>query len=67
MAVLSSLTPASINRVFYDDRIEDIPFDDETDLVAINIETYTAARGYQIASNIEKEISRLCWEVFMPP
>ncbi len=54
MAVLSSLTPASINRVFYDDRIEDIPFDDETDLVAINIETYTAARGYQIASKYRK-------------
>jgi radical SAM superfamily enzyme YgiQ (UPF0313 family) len=35
---------------FYDDRMEVIPFDEPTDLVAISVETYTAKRAYQIAS-----------------
>ncbi len=35
---------------FYDDRMEMIPFDEPTDLVAISVETYTAKRSYQIAS-----------------
>ena len=35
---------------FYDDRMEVIPYDEPTDLVAISVETYTAKRAYQIAS-----------------
>jgi len=54
LATLSALTPPHIERVFYDDRIEDIPFDEPTDLVAINTETYTAARAYQIAYEYQK-------------
>ena len=34
---------------FYDDRLEDIPFDEPTDLVAISVETFTALRAYRIA------------------
>lgn len=49
IAVLSSLTPDSWERRFYDDRIELIDYDCETDLVVITLETYTAARGYAIA------------------
>lgn len=49
-AVLAGLTPADVNVKFYDDRLEAIPFDEPTDLVAISIETYTARRAYQIAS-----------------
>jgi radical SAM superfamily enzyme YgiQ (UPF0313 family) len=54
IAVLSALTPAHIERVFYDDRIEQIPFDEATDLVAISVETYTARRAYQIAAEYRK-------------
>lgn len=54
LAVLSSLTPSSVSRVMYDDRIEEIPFDEATDLAAINVETYTAARAYQIAHEYRK-------------
>ncbi|MBN2120777.1 MAG: radical SAM protein [Candidatus Omnitrophica bacterium] len=54
IAVLSSLTPKAIQRVLYDDRLEDIPFDEPTDLVAINMETYTAARAYQIAGEYRR-------------
>ena len=54
IAVLSALTPAHIERTFYDDRIEQIPFDEPTDLVAISVETYTARRAYQIAAEYRK-------------
>ena len=50
LAVLSALTPPEIERVLYDDRLEKIPYDESTDLVAINVETYTANRAYQIAA-----------------
>src|SRR5690348_534912 len=49
-ATIAGLTPADVDVKFYDDRMERIPFDEPTDLVAISVETYTAKRAYQIAS-----------------
>ena len=49
-ATLAGLTPAGVDIKFYDDRMEEIPFNEPTDLVAISVETYTAKRAYQIAS-----------------
>jgi len=49
-AMLSALLPKEVERRFYDDRMERIPFDEPTDLVMISVETYTAKRAYQIAS-----------------
>ena len=49
-ATLAGLTPADVDLRFYDDRMEVIPYDEPTDLVAISVETYTARRAYQIAS-----------------
>jgi len=49
-AILSGLTPPDIDRVLYDDRLEAIPFDEPTDLVALTVETATAKRAYQIAA-----------------
>jgi radical SAM superfamily enzyme YgiQ (UPF0313 family) len=49
MALLASLTPPAIEVRFYDDRLDNIPFDDRTDLVAISVETFTALRAYKIA------------------
>ena len=53
-ATLAGLTPKDIEVRFYDDRMEQIPFDEKTDLVAISVETYTARRAYQIASEYRK-------------
>ena len=53
-AVLAGLTPRDVEVKFYDDRMEVIPFDERTDLVAISIETYTARRAYEIASEYRK-------------
>ncbi|MBW3540599.1 MAG: B12-binding domain-containing radical SAM protein [Planctomycetes bacterium] len=49
MALLAHLTPPDVEVRFYDDRLEAIPFDEPTDLVAISVETFTALRAYRIA------------------
>jgi len=53
-AALLALTPDDIEVKLYDDRIEDIPFDEYTDMVAISIETFCAKRSYEIASEYKK-------------
>ncbi|HEX8968519.1 MAG TPA: radical SAM protein [Chloroflexota bacterium] len=54
VALLASLTPSDIEVRFYDDRMEPIPYDEPTDLVSISVETYTARRAYQIASEYRR-------------
>lgn len=54
IAVLVGLTPPDVEIRFHDDRLEKIPFDEPTDLVAIPVETYTAKRAYQIASEYRR-------------
>ncbi len=53
-ATIAALTPAGVTVTFHDDRLEPIPFDAPTDLVAISVETYTAKRAYQIASEYRR-------------
>ena len=53
-AVIAALTPPEVEKRFYDDRLEEIPYDEPTDLVALSVETYTARRAYQIASEYRR-------------
>lgn len=53
-AVLKSLTPETIETELFDERLEAIPTELETDLVAITVETYTARRAYRIADHYRK-------------
>ena len=53
-ATIAGLTPRDVEIRFYDDRMETIPYDEPTDLVAMSIETYTARRAYQIASEYRR-------------
>lgn len=53
-ATIAGLTPKDVEIRFYDDRMESIAFDEPTDLVAISVETYTAKRAYQIATDFRK-------------
>lgn len=53
VAVLKSLTPKEIETEFYDDRIENINYNSNADIVAINAETYTAQRAYTIADKFK--------------
>jgi radical SAM superfamily enzyme YgiQ (UPF0313 family) len=53
-AILKSLTPADIDVSLYDERLEEIPLDLDSDLVAMTVETYTARRAYQIADHYRR-------------
>lgn len=53
-AILKGLTPPDVDTRFYDERIEPIPLDEPTDLVAMTVETYTARRAYQIAEEYRR-------------
>ncbi|EEF61885.1 B12-binding domain-containing radical SAM protein [Pedosphaera parvula] len=53
-ATLAGLTPKDVEIRFYDDRMESIPYDEPTDLVALSVETYTAKRAYQIATEYRR-------------
>jgi radical SAM superfamily enzyme YgiQ (UPF0313 family) len=50
IGVLAGMTPPDVEVILYDDRMEVIPYDEQTDLVAITVETYTARRAYEIAA-----------------
>lgn len=54
LAVIAGLTPPDVEVVMYDDRLEDIPYEEPTDLVAITVETFTAKRAYEIADEYRK-------------
>jgi len=54
LAVLAGLTPKDVELKYYDDRFEEIPYDEPTDLVALPVETYTAKRSYSIASEFRR-------------
>ncbi len=54
IAVLNSMLPDAYEREFFDDRIERIDYDTQTDAVFITAETYTAKRAYFIASEFRK-------------
>ncbi len=49
LGVIAALTPPEFDVVLFDDRMEEIPYDEKTDLVAITVETFTARRAYEIA------------------
>lgn len=53
-ALIAGLTAKDIEVKFYDDRMEKIPFDEPTNAVVMSLETYTAKRAYQIASEYRK-------------
>lgn len=54
IATLAGLTPRDVTLNFFDDRMEPLRYDEPTDAVAIPVETYTAHRAYQIASEYRR-------------
>ena len=65
-AILKSLTPPDVETAFYDERLEPIPYDDPTDLAALTVETYTARRSYQIASEYRRRGVRVIMGGYHP-
>lgn len=54
LGILAALTPSDVEVVLYDDRMEAIPYDEPTELVAITVETFTARRAYEISGEFRK-------------
>ncbi len=54
LGVIAGLIPDDIEVALYDDRIEAIPYDEPTDLVAITVEIFTAKRAYEIGAEYRK-------------
>lgn len=55
IATLKAITPPDIETEFFDDRLELIDYETETDMVAITFETYTAQRAYQITDKFKQK------------
>jgi radical SAM superfamily enzyme YgiQ (UPF0313 family) len=53
-ALLKALTPEHVDIAFYDERLETIPLEEETDAVVLSIGTFTARRAYQIARQYQE-------------
>lgn len=53
-AILARLTPPEVELACHDERLEEVPFDEPTDLAALTVETYTARRAYQIAAEYRR-------------
>ncbi len=49
LGILAALTPPDVDVALVDDRVDPVPYDEPTDLVAISIQIFTARRGYEIA------------------
>lgn len=54
LAILKALTPPEVEVTCFDDRVEEIDFDDATDLVGLTVETGTARRAYQVAAEYRR-------------
>lgn len=54
LAIVAALTPLDIEVVLIDDRIEPVPFDTPTDLVALTVTTFTAKRAYEISDEYRR-------------
>lgn len=54
LGILAALTPSDVEVVMYDDRMEQIPYEEPTDLVAITVETFTARRAYEISARFRE-------------
>ena len=54
LGILAALTPPDFEVVLYDDRMESIPYDESTDIVAITVETFTARRAYEISEEYRR-------------
>lgn len=66
IATLNGCTPGHYKTSFFDDRIENIDYDIDCDLVAITCETFTARRSYEIAAGFRKRDKKVAMGGFHP-
>lgn len=66
LGVLAALTPPDVEIRLFDDRCEQVAYDEPTDLVAITVETYTARRSYEIADEFRSRGVKVIMGGFHP-
>jgi radical SAM superfamily enzyme YgiQ (UPF0313 family) len=49
LGVIAALTPPEHEVVMYDEHCEEVPLQEQADLVAMTVETFTARRAYELA------------------
>ena len=54
LAVLAGLTPAEHEVIIFDDRVEEVLFDEPVDLAAVSVQIFTARRGYEICDEYRR-------------
>jgi len=54
VGALAGMTPPDVEVALYDDRLEEIPYDEPTDLVGITVQIYSARRSYEISAEYRK-------------
>jgi len=66
VAQIAALMPKDVELLFWDDRMEKIPYDIPTDLMIISVETYTAKRAYQISAEYRNRNVKVIMGGFHP-
>lgn len=54
LAIIAGLIEEPDEVVLFDDRLEDIPYEEKTDLVAITVDSFNARRVYEISSKYRR-------------
>ena len=54
LAIIAGLIKPPDEVFMYDDRLESIPYDENTSLAAITVDSFSARRAYEIASEFRK-------------
>lgn len=54
VGALAGMTPSEVEVALYDDRMEEIPYDEPTDLVGITVQIFSAKRSYEIAAEYRR-------------
>lgn len=66
LSLLAGMTPPDVEVELFDECIEEIPIDIETDIAAITVQTFTARRAYQIADSLRQSGTRVVMGGFHP-
>ncbi|MBQ8039388.1 MAG: B12-binding domain-containing radical SAM protein, partial [Lachnospiraceae bacterium] len=64
--IFESVTPKDVKIEYIDQRIEDIPDEIDSDVIALSVETFAARRAYQIARKYKTDKNKIVMGGFHP-
>lgn len=65
-AIAKAMTPSDVEILFYDERVEKLPDDIESDYIVMTVDTFTAKRAYQLADSYRKKDKKVIMGGFHP-